>query len=628
MLQAIRDKVTGWIAYGIIFLISIPFALWGVNSYLGGGEVAPAATVNGEEISQQQFDLSYNNYRQRLAQMFGGSIPESFASESVLRTRVLDQLIEETALRQYIDNQHYRIGDDTLAGDIRNMDEFKRDGQFNSEIYEAQLRSIGMSPLAFEQRLRVSGAMDQFQDGLRATAFITPAEREQYSGLNNQSRKIRSLRYRPEPGEVTVEPGEIEQYFLANSERYRTADQIRIDFIELSLDSVKQNIVVSEDDVRARYQDNLESYTAAEFREASHILIKIDDKTDDAAALVRIIEIRERIVSGEGFAALAAELSEDPVSGADGGSLGEVGRGDMVPSFETALFSLSLEELSEPVKTQFGWHLILVQSISGGETQDFIAVKAALEDEIKIELAEVQIYELVEGVANLAYEQPDSLLPAAEQLGFSVQTSDWFDRSSGTGIAADAKIRQLAFGDEVLEQGRNSEAIELGGQRVVFIRLNERRAPQAQPLEQVEDSVRAKLLRQKTVDRSLKTGAESLASLRSGATLEDVASEWSARIEDHGFVSRNESGVDSGILSRSFTMAQPEQGLVFDGLSVDGGAYAIIELSAVVSNNSELDEESVNNLLRTQGGAEYQAALKYLGSRSAVVKTPYKELQL
>jgi peptidyl-prolyl cis-trans isomerase D len=626
MLQAIRDKVTGWIAYGIIFLISIPFALWGVNSYLGGGEAAPAATVNGEEISLQQIDQAYNNYRQRLSQLFGGAIPESLASESVLRTQVLDQLVEETALRQYIENQHYRIGDDTLASNIRNMDEFKRDRQFNTEIYEAQLRSIGMSPLGFEQRLRVSGAMDQFQDGLRATAFITPVERQQYSGLSNQSRKIRSLQYRPEPGAVTVDPAEIEQYFLANSERYRTAEQIRIDFIELSLESIKQNIVASESDVRSRYQDNLESYTAPEFREASHILIKVDEETDDATALVRITEIHERIDNGEDFAALAAELSEDPVSGADGGSLGEVGRGDMVPSFETVLFSLSQDELSDPVKTQFGWHLILVQSISGGETQDFNAVKAVLEDEIKTKLAEAQIYELVEGVANLAYEQPDSLLPAAEQLGFSVQTSDWFDRSSGTGIAADAKIRQLAFGDEVLEQGRNSDAIELGGQRVVFIRLNERRAPQAQPLEQVEDSVKAKLLRQKTVDRSLKTGAESLASLRSGATLEDVASEWSVRIEDHGFVSRNESGVDTSILSRSFTMAQPEQGLVFDGLSVDGGAYAIIELSAVVSNNSELDEESVNNLQRTKGGAEYQAALKYLGSRSAVVKTPYEEL--
>jgi len=627
MLQAIRDKVTGWIAYGIIFLISIPFALWGVNSYLGGGEAAPAATVNGEEISLQQFDQAYNNYRQRLAQLFGGSIPESIGNEILLRDQVLDQLIEETALHQYIVNRHYRIGDETLAGNIRDMDEFRRDGQFSTDVYEAQLRSVGMSPLAFEQQLRVSGAMDQFQQGMRTTAFVTPTERQQYSGLQNQSRKIRSVQYKPDPGVVSVEADEVEQYYQDNSARYRTAEQIRVDFIELSLDSIKQNIVVSDDEVLGRYQDNLGSYTSAEFREASHILIKIDDESNDAVALERITEIRERIGNGENFATLAVEFSEDPVSGADGGSLGEVGRGDMVPGFETALFSLSLEELSQPVKTQFGWHLIKVQSITGGEIQEFDAVKTALEDEIKTELAEVQIYELVEGVANIAYEQPDSLLPAAEQLGFSVLTSDWFDRSSGTGIATEAKIRQLAFGDEVLEQGRNSEAIELDGQRVVFIRLNDRKAAQAQPLEQVEASVRTELLRKKLAEHSLKVGAESLQSLASGATLEDVASDWSARVVDHGFVSRDETGVDANILGKSFSMAKPDQGLIYDGLSVGGDSYAIIELSAVVSNNSELDADVLSNLSRARGGAEYQASLKYLGSRSVVVKTPYEELQ-
>jgi len=140
MLQAIRDKVTGWIAYGIIFLISIPFALWGVNSYLGGGEVAPAAMVNGEEVTQRDLDQAYANYRQRLLQLFGGSIPASLGDEAAVRSRVLEQLIEESALRQYSEKQGYRIGDEALARMIRGMDQFKRDGQFSSEIYQAQLR--------------------------------------------------------------------------------------------------------------------------------------------------------------------------------------------------------------------------------------------------------------------------------------------------------------------------------------------------------------------------------------------------------------------------------------------------------------------------------------------------------
>ncbi|MDH3447367.1 MAG: SurA N-terminal domain-containing protein, partial [Gammaproteobacteria bacterium] len=172
MLQAIREKVTGWIAYGIIFLISIPFALWGINSYFGGGEAQPAATVNGQEITSVDLDRAYANYRQRLSQLFGGAIPESFGSETMLREQVLGQLIEETALRQYINDQRYRIGDAELNRIIRDMDVFQRDGRFDSGIYEAQLRSLGYSPLGFEQELRANGAMQQFQAGIQQTSFI------------------------------------------------------------------------------------------------------------------------------------------------------------------------------------------------------------------------------------------------------------------------------------------------------------------------------------------------------------------------------------------------------------------------------------------------------------------------
>jgi peptidyl-prolyl cis-trans isomerase D len=628
MLQAIRDKVTGWIAYGIIFLISIPFALWGVNSYLGGGEVAPAATVNGEEISLQTFDRAYSNYRQRLAQLFGGSIPGSIGSESALRAQVLDQLVEETALRQYIENQNYRIGDAALGRIISEMEEFKRDGKFDPEIYAAQLRSIGLSPLAFEHQLRLSGSMEQLQNGIRATAFVTPLVRKSFASLKNQTRKIRSLSYQVDAQSLDIDESEIERYYLANTGRYNTPERLRINYIELSLESIKQNIEVSEEDIEARYQENLANYTSPEYRGASHVLITTSDEVDDAAALAKINAIRERIVAGEAFVELARELSEDPVSAADGGSLGEVGRGDMVPSFEAALYSLPMDELSEPVKTAFGWHLIKVSSITGGEVQSFDSIKSALSDEIKAELAEVQIYELLERLANVAYEQPDSLLPAADQLGLSVLTSDWFDRSAGTGIAADARVRQLAFSDEILEQGLNSEAVELGNERVVFIRLNERKPAQARPLEEVQQQVRAELVKQKLVERSLKAGTQALADLKSGKPLDDLAQEWSTTIADHGFVERNQSEVNPAILSRSFSMSKPEQGLVYDGLSLSGGEYVIIELSAVMSSDAEPEQDSIENLLQSTGGAEYRSAVNYLGNRAEVVRTPLDEMSL
>lgn len=627
MLQAIRDKVTGWIAYGIIFLISIPFALWGVNSYFGTGEAITAATVNGDEISIRQFDQAYSNYRQRLMQLFGGAIPEALGTEAVIRAQVLEQLIEETALRQYIEQRRYRISDEALALRIRNMNEFRIDDQFDAEIYNAQLRSVGLSPVAFEQQLRLSASMEQFQNALRATAFVTPASRKQYASLQNQTRKIRSLKYRLDPSSVQVEDAEIEQYYRENPERYRTAEQIKIDYVEVGLEKIKQNIIVDEADVEARYQEGLSSYTTPEYREASHILIQINDETDEATALATINGLRDRIENGENFADLAREFSEDPVSAAEGGSLGEIGRGEMVPTFESALFALQVDELSEPVKTAFGWHLIRVKSITGGEVQSFDSVRSALADEIKTELAEVQIYELVEGLANLAYEQPDSLQPAADQLGFEVQTSDWFDRANGTGIASDARVRQAAFSDEILEQGLNSEAIELDSEHVVFVRVNQRKPAQALPLAEVRDQVKAELIRQKLAETSLQAGVAALARLNAGETLENIAADWSVAITDHGFVERNQEQLDASILQKSFTMAKPDQGLVYDGLATANGEYALVELSAVISNDAELDPGTVEGLQRSIGGAEYQAALGYLGSRAEVVKTPLDEIE-
>jgi len=626
MLQAIRDKVTGWIAYGIIFLISVPFALWGVNSYLGGGEAQPAATVNGEEVSLRDLDQAYANYRQRLSQLFGGSIPESFASESMLREQVLGQLIEEIALRQYTQEQHYRIGDEELNRIIRNMNVFQREGQFDTEIYQSQLRSLGYSPLGFEEELRRNNAMQQLQSGILATAFEAPLLEQQFTSLINQTRKIRSLTYRVDTAAIQPGADEIEQLYLSQTDRYRSPEEVRIDFIELSLDSIKQSIEVEEDDVHARYQENRASYTSTEIRDTSHILITVTGDEDAGPARARITAIRERVVAGESFADLARELSEDPGSASDDGSLGEVERGMMVQPFEAALFSMEVGQLSQPVKTSFGWHLIKLNSISGGETQSFDTVKSALEDEIRTELAEVQIYDLVENVANLVYEQSDSLQPAAEQLDLTIQTSDWFDRVSGTGIALESKVRQMAFSADVLQQGLNSEAIELDDNRVVFVRLNQLKPAAVRPLDQVQELIRSEIITTKAREQSLKSGMAALADLKAGKTLDDLALEWSVTISDYGFAERNQSGIDNAILRRSFSMSKPEQGPVFEGLSVANGNYAIIELSAVLSNDGNADRKALDELVKTRGGAEYQSALKLLANRAEVVREPLQDL--
>ena len=626
MLLAIREKVTGWIAYGIIFLISIPFALWGVGEYFGGGTLPPAATVNGEEVSQIQFDRAYANYRQRLLQLFGGSIPDSFGDETALRLQVLDQMVEEIALHQYVEAQRYRIGEEDLNQLIWDMEVFHSDGKFDPDRYQAQLSSVGLSSEAFKQDIRRNGTMEQFQNGIVATSFLVPAQSQQYVSLQNQSRQFRSLSYREARDRISVSEAEIEDYYQQNSLRFLTPEQVRIDYIDLNLDSIKEGIVVDEAISAARYQENIKTYTSLEVREASHILIKVDNNADPAPGLAEIEALRHRIQNGESFADLAREHSQDTASAAAGGSLGEVERGVMVEAFEDALFNLQEGQLSEPVKSAFGWHLILLHSIVGGVTQEFADVRLQLEDEIKTEMAESQIYDLVETLSNIAYEQPDSLAPAADQLELPIETTSWFGRGAGTGIAAETKIREIAFSEEVLSQRLNSQAIELGPDRVVFIRLNQHHKPEQRPLDEVRDQIELELISMKLREQSEQMGNAALVELNEGKSLDELASEWGLSVTDYGFVERNKIGVDAEIIGAAFAMPKPEQGPVFEGLTLAGGDYVIIELTAVISNDGSVDQAALDRLIESQAGNEYGAVQKLVASRAEVSKTPLEDL--
>ena len=630
MLQAIRDKATGWLLYLIILLISVPFALWGVNSYLGGGQALPAATVNGEEISPREFDIAYANYRQQLAEMFGGTIPESLDNEVLLKEQALNQLIEATVLSTYARERGYRIGDDELNRLIRSMDAFKIDGKFDTSVYQAQLRSQGQSPAGFEQGFRQRLATIQLQSGIVGTAFILPGSQNRFASLSNQKRKIRVLTRPLSRGLSTVSDADIDAYYQAQAGLFMTPEQIKIDYLELSLEQVKASIEISEDVLLNRYKDTIKAYTSPEIREARHILltlVKDASQSEIDSVLDRLIEIKQQIDQGGDFASLAKEFSQDPGSAPDGGSLGEIEPGMMVKSFETALFAMEAGEISDPVKTSFGWHLIKLDQIKGGGAKPFSEVRIELEDEMRTEMAESQIFDMVESLSNLAYEQSDSLLPAAEQLGLEVQTSDWFERSNGPGIATESVVRNQAFSVDVLRQGLNSEAIELSDNRVVFLHLNQHRPASQQSLEQVRDVIEQKLKNRKEREENTKTGELALQNLKSGNSLDAIAMDWDLEIIDREFVSRGSSEFDAKLLKRAFTMKKPGGGLVFEGFSEANGDYSLIELSAVLSNDSSPAVEVVKAFSTASAKREYQSVIKALTDQAEVVKTPIEELQ-
>ena len=301
----------------------------------------------------------------------------------------------------------------------------------------------------------------------------------------------------------------------------------------------------------------------------------------------------------------------------------------MVEAFESALFALEAGELSEPVRTSFGWHLIKLHDVSGGEVQPLDEVRDEIEDEIRTEKAESQIFDLVESLSNMAYEQSDSLAPAAEQLGLELRTSDWFGRNSGSGIAADPQVRAAAFGADVLAQGLNSEAIELGDDSVVFLRLNERKEASLRALEEVADQIRQELVRTRQREANLKAGIEALGQLQQGElSLEELADRWAVTIEDHGMVARDAAEPSAQIIDRAFKMPRPETGPVYDGVMLSGGDYVVVELSEIGVSLPENEQNNDRQLAEALASADYQALLRLLTSRADVVRTPPEDLEL
>jgi peptidyl-prolyl cis-trans isomerase D len=586
--------------------------------------------VNGQTITLQSFDTAYANYRRRIAQTFGGAIPDYLGSEDMLKSQVLTQMIEQSALSQYAENKYYRVSDADLSKLIRSIEAFHTDGKFDSEIYESQVASTGYSTAGFEQEFRRSQSIEQLQTGISATAFTVDTIKNQLTSLANQTRKVRVLTRPTQSEGLDISPQEIEQYFEKNTARFMTPEQVRIDYIELGLDAIKASIDITNEQLLDRYEQSKAVYSSPEYRTASHILLTLDEDAsgqDSDALRQKLAELRNQIKQGGSFSELAKLHSQDPGSASSGGGLGEIGRGMMVKPFEDKLFDMKVGDLSEPVKTSFGWHLIQLDELSGGETKSFDEVKSELADEMRNELAEGQIYDLSESLANLAYEQSDSLEPAAEELGLKLQTSDWFDASTGEGITSEAKIRTVAFSNDVLAQGLNSEAIELSGNRVIFLRVSEHKPVEQKSVAEVSVQIEAIIRQRKSRDESAEAGKQALAALSAGKSLDDIANDWNVTAVDPGFISRNSVGIDGNLVRLAFSMHKPDSEQFFEGFSHPDGSYSLIELSAVLSNDSDDDVTKIKALTAAKALAEYQAVLKLLTARADVVKASQEDLQ-
>ncbi len=622
MLSFIRDRAQGWIAWVIVGLLIVPFALWGVNEYVGNGDRLVAATVNGTDIGQREFQQAFYDQRGRMQQMLGGQY-DAQLFDLQIKQRVINELVDRELLLQNAEEMGFRVSDQTVVAAIQSIDAFREGGAFSVSLYQQQLQTQGQSPTAFERYVKRIMTAGQLPDGLASSAFVTDAELDAVIRLEKQQRDFQYfvLNTSQFQDESLADDAAINSYYEQHVDRFLTPEKVRVEYVELSVAALKSDEEPSEEELHEFYETSQNQFSVAEERQASHILIQLEEGADEAAvtaAREKAESLVAKLNAGESFEKLAKENSDDPGSAEMGGDLGYFGRDIMEPDFEEVAFSLKLDEVSEPVLTSFGYHIIKVTGVREREVKLFADVRDEILAQFQNDAAEREYFELAEKLTNQAYEMPDSLSETADELGLELKQSPFFERQGGTGVFANPRIVAAAYSDDVLKQGFNSEPLDIDENHVLVLRLLEHQKADRRPLSEVKSQVKQSLIQEKAREAVKAAGEKALQQLKAGESVEAVSKALSVDWTDAGAVTRDTKDHDTQIIKQAFRLTHPSSpdSPRYSGVVLNSGNYAVIHLNKVVDGDpTTMDAAERETLKRRLAGEQGANAQLHLISR-------------
>ncbi|XQE65559.1 SurA N-terminal domain-containing protein [Pseudomonas sp. P3C3] len=605
MLQNIRDNSQGWIAKTIIGVIVVLMAFTGFDAIIQSTSNSQnAAEVNGETITLSSLNAAVDMQRRQLIQQFGKDFDASLLDDKLLRQASLDALVDRTLLLQGAKDAGMGFSEASLDQLILQTPAFQVDGKFNAARFDQILQQQGMGRMEFRERLKQDVLVSQLQASLAASNFVTDEELENFVRLDRQTRDFASQTIHIDTKSVDVSDDELKAYYDEHKDQYMSPEQVVVEYVELRKESFFAQAEASDEELQALYQKEIANL--AEQRRAAHILLEVNDKLSDEQAKAKLAEVAERLKQGEDFAKLAEEVSQDPGSASNGGDLGFAGPGVYDPEFEKSLYALKKDEVSAPVRSSFGWHLIKLLDVQAPEVPSFDSLKAKLEREVKAQQVEQRFVEAAKELEEASFEASDLAQPAQE-LGLQVQTSGAFGREGGEGVAANRQVVQAAFSPEVLEDGANSSAIELDPDTTLVLRVKEHRKPTLLPLEEVSAGIRDTLSRKKASEAAKAEGEALLAQLRDGGA---SGKDWKV-VEA---ATRSQEGVEPEVLQALFRMAKPEDGKSsFAGVTLNNGDYVVLRLDGVGQAKAELSAEekaSYRRFLASRAGQQDFAAYR------------------
>ena len=622
MLTTIREKAQGAFAWIILIVICVPFALWGIQNYIDTGKEAPVASVGDKDFYQRDVNNAYEQY----AQNFRGMNID----EQLLKQQALDKLIKDEVLLQYANTAGLVTTDTSARNFIKTLPYFQVDGKFDEKRYKTLLASQKLSTVEFVNKIKSALIMEQFQRSIIDSSFATPYAVESYFKIQNQQREADYITIPVEKLTAQASDQEITAYYQQHQEAYKLPEQISVEYVELSLENLAKKVEVTEEKLKAYYDSQKDQYSTPERRKISHILFAINTKTDDKAALAKALKAQEDLKNKE-FAKLAEEISDDKLSAKKGGDLGLFNVGSMEKSFEEAASVLKAGEVSKPVKSSFGYHLIKVTELVAGEVKSFDAVKGELTKAYQKSQAENAFYEAGEKLTEMSYENPDNLQTVSDALKLTVQKSGLFARDNGEGVAAEQKIRDAAFSEEVL-QGNNSTPVELGSDKLVVLRLLERKPASVRDLNAVKLEVIIAIQADKAKQQGLDKANKIKQQLLAGDAIQKVAADNKLSVQQVNGA-RNKLALPEQLGDAIYKAAKPASGkaTIFT-VAMPSGEQVVVNLKKVTPGSLGEDDKkqldlAKKNLAKAFGQSEFNAMLASLQANADVVVKPQPKAQ-
>jgi len=600
MLGAIRKKSKGWVAYLIVGLITVPFALFGIQSYIGGSSNSVIAIVDGEDITVNTYYQEFNTQQRNLQQQLGSSY--STEIDHALRQTVIETLINEKLLENFTNSMKLVTLDEEVFSFILSNPVFQLDGVFSEDRYLQVLRLNNFTPLTYELEQLKSMSLDQIKRNLNHSAFLSTVQIEQLNDLSSQQRDVSFVVLNTEKykDQIVVNQEQISEYFDNNKSNFIEGRKVQVDFVELSFDNIEQQIEPDNETLQKLYIENEALYTNPEQRRAQHILL---EEVSNASAILK--EIRQ----GGDFSELARIHSKDITSSEEGGDLGLFERELMVPEFDAAVFGMNVGDISDVIKTDYGYHIIKLNEIRPSTLQTFEEVEEQLLALHKKNVNQNALYELQEELSNLAYEE--SIDVVSNELDLELQTSDFFSELS---TEYEEVFVSTAFSDIVLNDGENSDVIELSKDRFVVMNLVNQQPERQKVLDEVENQI-VDILRnlgaKQLIDELARTISSSLTS-GDDAQVKALMAENDLEWNDVGWITRD-SQLPFDATSKVYKLSKPNTGEhTYHSQSADANTTLVIDLKAVKLSDEDINSEIADLYLSEENNELFLSLVKKL----------------